>query len=147
MRNQTEREWFALITKKEAIMPNMTMLKELLDKFASEASDALIATAIVSNDGTAEVYKIQEGHDYNVKRSAAILAVIQNVLNNTLCELYDGIENVTEMLATTKKGYFLYREIGNGEYFHGVTFKSESDVASMRQLMEKYAALFADALK
>lgn len=130
-------------------MPNNIILEETLEKFASEVEDALIATGIVNNDGTLQAYVTHgdRGTNYNVERSASIFAMMVNVLNNTLCDIYNGIENVRELKATTKNSCFLFRLIENGRYFHGVTFTSGGDSKAIRQLMEKYEGDFISALK
>jgi hypothetical protein len=123
-------------------------LQELLKKFSSEVGDTLIATGIVNIDGGLEGYAANEvrGKTYNIQRSATIFAMIVNILNNTLNEIYEGKDEVDEVLVTSKKSYFLVRMIEAEKYFQGVTFTIDGDLNHVRQIMQNYKSLIAEQL-
>jgi hypothetical protein len=134
---------------KEVAMSSNKDLMTLLTEFSEEMADSLIATGIVSNDGNLEAYVTDgaRGGSYNVEFSASIFAMMVNVLNNSLCEIYEDIEDVVELTATTQNSTFLFRMIDKGTYFHGVTFTEHAEADQIRQLMEKYETLFALSIK
>ncbi len=123
-------------------------LKEILKNFSAEVEATLIATGIVSIDGKLEVYDAHSvrGGTYNVERSASIFAMIVNILDKTLIEVYEGKEDVAEVLVTTKKSFYIFRAIGNGAHFQGATFTIDTDVNQVREIMKKYEPLFVEAL-
>lgn len=124
-------------------------VQELLENFSSEAGSALIATGIVNLDGGLEAYVAHEiqGKDYNVQRSATIFAMIVNILNKTLDEVYLKQEFVNEILVSAANTYFLVNMVIEEKYFHGITFSSAANIDNIRSLMNKYKPLFAEELK
>lgn len=124
-------------------------LQDLLEKFSSEVGEALIATGIVNLNGGLEAYMAHEiqGKDYNVQRTASIFAMIVNILNKTLDEIYLKQEIVDEVLVTTQKTHFLAKILAHDKYYHGITFTSGADVNIVRKLMENYKPLFVERLK
>ena len=123
-------------------------LREVLKGFSSEVEANLIATGIVSIDGKLEAYDAHgaRGGTYNVERSASIFAMVVNLLDKTLIEVYEGQENVDEIVVTTKKSFYMFRAIGKGDYYQGATFTIETDVNQVRDVMKKYESLFLEAL-
>ena len=124
-------------------------LKAVLEKFSSEVEETLIATGIVSIDGKLEAYYAHSsrGGAYNVERSASIFAMVVNLLDKTLVEVYEGKENVAEVLVTTGKSFYIFRAIGQGDYFQGATFTNDADVNRIRELLKKFEPVFLEALK
>jgi len=124
-------------------------LQDILKKFSSEIGETMIATGIVNIDGGLEAYVASDqlGEGYNVQRSASIFAMIVNVLNKTLCEIYEAKEDVDEVLVTTQNSYFIVKMIETEKYFHGATFTFETDINHIRQTMKNYKSLFAEELK
>jgi hypothetical protein len=124
-------------------------LEQLLKKFSSEIGPTLIATGIVNIDGGLEAYSASDtlGKGYKLQRSASIFAMIVNILNKTLCEIYEGQEEaVEEMLVTSKKSCFIVTMIESDNYFHGATFTIEGDIDKVREVIKKYKAEFAEVL-
>ena len=123
-------------------------LKGILKAFSAEVEENLIATGIVSIDGKLGEYEAHtaRGRTYNVERSASIFAMIVNILDKTLIEVYEGKEDVGEVLVTTKKSFYIFRAIGKGAYYHGATFISGTDMERVRKVMKKYEPLFAERL-
>ena len=124
-------------------------LEELLKKFSSEIGSTLIATGIVNIDGGLEAYTASNtlGKGYKLQRSASIFAMIVNILNKTLCEIYEGREEaVEEMLVTSKKSCFIVTMIEPDKYFHGATFTIETEIDKVREVIKKYKNEFADVL-
>ena len=116
----------------------------LLAEFADQVGPNLIATGIVTDSGKLECYivKNQDGKKYDVERSASIFAMIVNIFNVTLAEIYEKKEEVDEVLVTTESNYFLVRIIQPRNLWHGITFKKDTDIHLIRQLMKHYKFLF-----
>lgn len=123
-------------------------LKAVLEKFSSEVEDSLIATGIVSIDGKLEAYHAHgdRGRDYNVERPASVFAMIVNILDKTLIEVYEGEEDVDEVLVTTAKSFYIFRAMGKGDFYHGATFTARTDIDQVRKRMQDYEPLFVEAL-
>ena len=123
-------------------------LDAVLEKFSSDVEETLIATGIVSIDGKLESYDAHStrGSGYNVERSASIFAMVVNLLDKTLVEVYEGKEQVGEVLVTTGKSFYIFRAIGRGDYYQGATFTTDADINQVREVMQKYEPAFVEAL-
>ena len=123
-------------------------VQDQLNKFAADVGDTLIATGVVDFDGGLEAYVAHDvqGKDYNVQRSASLFAMIVNILNKVLDEVYEKKEFVDEVLVTTKDSYFLVRMIEKEKHYHGITFSATENIDRIRELTDKYRPEFAREL-
>ncbi len=122
-------------------------LEKELNKFKEEIGDVLIATGIVSIDGApvVEVYGALESQ-FNPQRASTIFAMLINVLNKSLSEIYES-KTVQEILISTETSYFTVSVIGQGDYFHGTVVSDKADIKAIRELTKKYEPLLLQVLK